>query len=113
MLIEVKGLGFRFGRGPFLWRGIGLGVRAGEVLAVLGPNGTGKTTFIKSLVGLLPPTEGHVHCAGSIGYVPQSTQLAFSYLVRDVVAMGRARYVGFLGALRPQDYRAIRTAIEQ
>lgn len=113
MPIEAINLGFRFGGGPFLWRGVALTVRAGEVLAVLGPNGTGKTTFIKCLAGLLAPTEGHVRCAGSVGYVPQATQLAFSYAVRDVVAMGRARHVGLLGALRAHDVAAIETAIKQ
>jgi iron complex transport system ATP-binding protein len=113
MLIEVENLGFRYGMGPFLWRGVALGVRPGEVLAVLGPNGTGKTTFIKSLVGLLKPTEGCVRRAGPVGYVPQATQLAFSYAVRDVVAMGRARHLGLLGMMRARDRRAIEAAIEQ
>lgn len=113
MLIDVDGLGFRFAGRPFLWRNIALSVCAGEVLAVLGPNGTGKTTFIKALVGLLSPTEGEVRRAGPVGYVPQMTQLAFSYLVRDVVAMGRARHIGLLGTLRTLDIQAVENAIEE
>ncbi len=113
MLLETDQLGFRFGNAPFLWRGIGLGVRAGDVLAVLGPNGTGKTTFIKTLAGLLRPTEGKVSRQGSVGYVPQSTELAFSYRVRDVVAMGRARHVGLLGNLSSNDRFIIDNAVAQ
>src|SRR5262245_53903768 len=110
MLIEATSLGFRFGKSPFLWRHIDLGVRAGEVLAVLGPNGIGKTTFIKCLAGLLSPSEGQVRRSGAIGYVPQSTHLAFSFLVRDVVAMGRARHLGLLGILGTHDHHAVEAA---
>ena len=113
MLIEAQHLGVRFGDGPWLWRGIALAVRAGDVLAVLGPNGSGKTTFIKTIVGLIRPSEGRVERAASLGYVPQTTQLAFPYLVRDVVAMGRARHLGLLGTLRARDHAAITAAMEQ
>jgi iron complex transport system ATP-binding protein len=113
MLIEAEGIGIRFGQGPWLWRGISLGVEAGDVLAVLGPNGSGKTTCIKIMVGLIPPSEGRIRRAVSVGYVPQSTQLAFPYLVREVVAMGRARHLGLLGTLRARDHAAIATAMEE
>jgi iron complex transport system ATP-binding protein len=113
MLIETTNLGFRFGDRPFLWRGIAFTLNAGNILAVLGPNGVGKTTLIKCLAGLLPPTEGKAYRAGAIGYVPQATQLAFSYPVRDVVAMGRARHLGLLGVLKARDRDAISAAIEQ
>lgn len=113
MLLETHGLGFRFGNGPFLWREIGVGVSPGDVLAVLGPNGAGKTTFIKVITGLLSPTEGTILRHGSCGYVPQATQLAFSYRVRDVVTMGRARHIGLLGSLRTGDRDAVEAAICQ
>lgn len=113
MLIDADDLGFRFGDGPWIWRHLTLSVNRGDVLAVLGPNGSGKTTFIKTLVGLLQPSEGHIRRSVPVGYVPQITELAFPYRVRDVVAMGRARHLGLLSTMRTGDHAAIAAAIEQ
>jgi iron complex transport system ATP-binding protein len=65
------------------------------------------------ITGLISPTEGTILRRGSCGYVPQATQLAFSYRVRDVVTMGRARHVGLLGSLHARDRDAIAAAISQ
>src|SRR5580704_1400229 len=75
-----------------LWSGLDLSVADGEFLAVLGPNGTGKTTLLKVLLGLLPLSEGIVRVNGKppsrgnpdIGYIPQ--QQAFD---RDLPIRGR------------------------
>jgi zinc/manganese transport system ATP-binding protein len=75
-----------------LWSGLDLSVSDGEFLAVLGPNGTGKTTLLKVLLGLLPLSEGIVRVNGKppsrgnpdIGYIPQ--QQAFD---RDLPIRGR------------------------
>ncbi len=113
MLIETDNLGIRFGDALWLWRGISLRINAGDVLAVLGPNGSGKTTFIKTVVGLLQPSEGCIRRSVPLGYVPQTSQLAFPYLVREVVAMGRARHLGLLGTLRARDHSAITAAMQK
>ncbi|MEU5840393.1 ABC transporter ATP-binding protein [Rhodococcus sp. NPDC047139] len=70
-----------------------MSVDAGEILAVLGPNARGKTTMLKCLSGLLSPVTGTVTSSGTIGYVPQSHAVAFSFSVLDIVLMGRARKV--------------------
>jgi zinc/manganese transport system ATP-binding protein len=65
--------------GRILWRGLDLSIAAGEFLAVLGGNGTGKTTLLKLLLGLLRPAGGQVSILGEpvrrgdrrVGYVPQ------------------------------------------
>lgn len=76
-----------------------LSVHKGDFLAVLGPNGGGKTTLLKVMLGLIKPTSGTVRVfggppgatTGRIGYVPQSLQFdrAFPISVREVVLMGR------------------------
>ena len=84
-------LGLRFGERT-LWRDLSFELNEGEFLAVLGPNGTGKTSLIRILLGLLAPTGGTVTVDGSspalgrgeIGYVPQ--QRAFD---RDLPLRGR------------------------
>ncbi len=73
-------------------------IRKGEYLAILGPNGGGKTTLLKLMLGLLHPTQGHILLAGQapqrtiprIGYVPQYTQARpdFPISVMDAVLMG-------------------------
>ena len=57
--MEVSGLGRRFG-GRWVFRGISFELNKGDRLAVLGPNGTGKSTLLRCIAGLLLPTEGSV-----------------------------------------------------
>ncbi|NEW71332.1 peptidase domain-containing ABC transporter [Streptomyces rhizosphaericus] len=58
--IELRGVGFRYGQGPWILRDLTLRVPAGAKLAVVGASGSGKTTMIRLLAGLLRPTEGTV-----------------------------------------------------
>ena len=82
---------------------VSLTLRQGEIVAILGPNGIGKTTIFKSVLGFLPLLEGRITLNGypreqltpkqfsrHVGYVPQSHEPPFPYSVPDVVVMGRA-----------------------
>jgi len=71
-LVEAKGLGVRDG-GRWLIHHIDLNVCRGEIVTVIGPNGGGKTTLVRALLGLLPAETGTVSRADGlrIGYVPQ------------------------------------------
>jgi phospholipid/cholesterol/gamma-HCH transport system ATP-binding protein len=62
--VVVEGLTKSFGR-KNVWQDLALTIPAGEVTAMLGPSGTGKTVFLKSLVGLLKPERGHVYVDGT------------------------------------------------
>jgi phospholipid/cholesterol/gamma-HCH transport system ATP-binding protein len=62
--VVVEGLSKSFGRKP-VWRDVTLTLPAGEVSVMLGPSGTGKTVFLKSLVGLIKPERGHVYVDGT------------------------------------------------
>src|SRR5204863_2920433 len=61
--VVVEGLSKSFGR-HVVWRDISLTLPAGEVSVMLGPSGTGKTVFLKSLVGLIRPDQGRVMVDG-------------------------------------------------
>ncbi len=63
-LVEVRDVTFAYPDGPTVLHGISLDVRIGEIVALVGPNGSGKTTFSKHLNGLLSPSGGSVHVAG-------------------------------------------------
>ena len=77
-VVAVEDLALRFGTRT-LFEGLSFELRAGELLAVLGPNGTGKTSLIRIMLGLLTPSAGRVAIEGCpprerchrIGYVPQ------------------------------------------
>ena len=90
-VVRLQQATMRFGART-LWADLTLDLAAGEFLAVLGPNGTGKTTLLKVLLGLQPLSGGSVHVAGRtprrgsnvVGYVPQ--QKGFD---RDLPLRGR------------------------
>jgi iron complex transport system ATP-binding protein len=94
--------------------GLDVGLRAGEVLALLGPNGGGKTTLLKTLLGLIPALGGDVELDGrrlsalsvrerarTLAYVPQVHGGTFAFTVHDVVLMGRTAHRGLFA--RPSD----------
>ncbi|NND50122.1 MAG: metal ABC transporter ATP-binding protein [Rhizobiales bacterium] len=72
ILVSLEGAGARQS-GHWLVRGVDLSVRRGEIVTLIGPNGSGKTTSAKLAIGLIRPSEGKVKRADNltIGYVPQ------------------------------------------
>ena len=96
-LLELRGAAVRIGDRT-LWSGVDLTVHKGEFVAVLGPNGVGKSTLIKAVLGLLPLVEGTISVMGEppgsandqIGYLPQRRSFDAQLRVRgvDVVRLG-------------------------
>jgi iron complex transport system ATP-binding protein len=111
-MIDVTGLGFRYGQ-TWVFRDINFSLQAGEIAAVLGPNGRGKTTLLKSVMGLLQPDTGSVRLRGRPGYVAQRAEIAFAYTVIDIVVMGRAAHVGMFSAPGKKHYQHARQALAQ
>jgi iron complex transport system ATP-binding protein len=106
--------------------GVSLSLRAGEVVALLGPNGGGKTTLFRTLLGLLPSQGGRVLLEGvdlatlpraevarRIAYVPQAHTGYFPFVVLDVVTMGRTAHLGPFGGPGAHDREAARAALER
>ncbi|NIY49350.1 ABC transporter ATP-binding protein [Cedecea colo] len=85
----------------------------GEIWAVLGRNGLGKSTLLDTLSGVLKPLAGGFKSEGGVGIVAQHSHLPFPYTVRDVVLMGRARHVGLFSLPGRKDGKRITEALEQ
>ncbi len=121
-VIEVNDLWFSFNGNPVL-EDVNLTIHPRDFLAVIGPNGGGKTTLLKLILGLLEPDRGTVRvfghspreAAGSIGYVPQEIDInkGFPISVRDVVLMGRMRGGGGWRRFSRSDKIAARQALER
>jgi len=94
-IIEAKGINFRYCKEKIL-DNISFCVESGDFFAITGPNGGGKSTLIKIILGILEPIGGEIEVLESlksnndIGYVPQNTNinLDFPITVLDVVLMG-------------------------
>ena len=114
-LFEVRNISFDYD-GEEIFSDISFSIEKGDVLCILGPNGTGKTTLIKCLNGLQDTNSGEILINGQnienlsfqqiskhIGYIPQSHVPSFPFKVFDVVLMGRAPYLNLTDTPREED----------
>lgn len=125
MILQAAGLSIGY-RGTVIGRDLAVALPAGDVLVLLGPNGGGKTTLLKTLLGLLSPLAGEVRLedrplaafsvrerARRIAYVPQVHVGTFGFSVEEVVLMGRTAHGGFLSRPSARDEAAAWEAMER
>ncbi len=105
--------------------GISVNVSSGEILCLLGPNGVGKTTFFKTILGFLKLKSGEILIDGKnihnysrkqlakiIGYVPQLHTPTFPFKVFDVVLMGRTAHIPMFSSPSKKDRYIAEKALE-
>ncbi|MFF5142199.1 metal ABC transporter ATP-binding protein [Streptomyces sp. NPDC013157] len=121
-VISLRGVTAELGSRPVL-RGIDLTVHRGEVAALLGANGSGKSTAIRTIIGQVPASGGEIALFGTprrafrdwsrVGYVPQRTTAAGGVpaTVTEVVSAGRLSRTRF-GLFRRADHAAVRHALD-
>lgn len=125
MSIEVRNLSFSYGSRQVL-HDISFSVEKGEFLSILGPNGVGKSTLFRCILGLLSGYTGTVmvdgvdarsfsvrEAAKHIAYIPQSSRPIFNYSVFDIVLMGRSSSLSPFRSPGRQDNDRCRWALEK
>jgi zinc transport system ATP-binding protein len=125
-VIETRGVHFAYGDGPKVLEGLNFKVTDGEFLGLIGPNGGGKTTLLKLILGMMEPASGEVLVLGRratqlghdrrlLGYVPQDTGVRkqFPATVFDVTLMGTYASLGIFRQPGKKEHDAAREAIRQ
>ena len=124
--IRVENLSYTYpGSGVEVFSEVGFEIRQGDVVSLLGPNGTGKSTLLKCLAGVLPCSRGRIlldgkdagglspaDLASKMAYVPQTQFSPFPYPVREIVMMGRAAHLGLFSSPGRRDDDICNEAME-
>ena len=126
--IQADDIAFGYNQDPSsaVFHNVSFSVRSGDIFCLLGPNGTGKSTLLKCITGILRVQQGRVlfddhnllslglpEIAQRIGYVPQGLMSAFPFRIKDIVVMGRAPHLSILASPSQRDvaiaYEAMKT----
>ena len=124
--VGARAIEFAYRPGAKVLDGVDLDLHSGEMTALVGPNGSGKSTLLKILAGLIEPDAGSVSLGGSdmaglaraevarkVAVVPQETRISLPFTVGEMVLMGRAPHIGYLGIESAADLAAARAACER
>ncbi len=127
MILEARALAVRYpGAARLALDGVSLTVAPGRLVAVAGPNGGGKTTLVRALLGHLPLQAGDALLDGrpvrewkaaavarGVGVVSQREEIVFPLTVRQTVLLGRYPHLGPLSAEGPADHAAVAAALRR
>ncbi len=125
MSLKIENLSFSYGEHRVL-KSIDFSTEYGEFLSVLGPNGVGKSTLFRCILGLLTPTEGQTRIDGTpiqelgaaelarrIAYIPQSHSPVFNFSVGDMVLMGTTAQTGRFSSPGKKEIKLAEEAMER
>ncbi|MDV6012745.1 ABC transporter ATP-binding protein [Haloechinothrix sp. LS1_15] len=123
VLLSVDGLAAGHGAHRVV-SDVSLGFTAGELTVLVGPNGCGKSTVLRTIAGLQPALAGEVRVGGAplesysrralarrVAFLPQTPQVPAGLTVRELVRHGRYAHRGALGRHRPEDTEAVEWAL--
>ncbi|NIP29670.1 MAG: ATP-binding cassette domain-containing protein [Candidatus Dadabacteria bacterium] len=115
-VVEFENVQIGYDKRPILERVLDLTILREQFWGIVGPNGGGKTTFLKTIIGLLPPVSGHVHYEYSpvFGYVPQFSTFddIYPFSVKEFVSMGRYSRIPIGAGIGKKDKEKIMQCIE-
>ena len=125
LAVELDGVAFGYRPGQRVLEGVDLRIEEGEFVAIAGPNGGGKTTLVRLVLGLERPAAGRASLFGepahrfsrkrTLGYLAQRSELGGDApaTVREVVSAGRLAAGGLLGPLRRRDRELVAEAVQR
>ena len=126
MRFGVAGGTFGYHKNHILFEDVSFMVKEGEILTILGPNGVGKTTFLKCMMGFLKWDKGETVIQGKsfdtmknidiwkkVSYVPQAKATLFPYTVMEMVLMGRNPHIGVLSMPSDKDMALCHWALKE
>lgn len=124
-IMDIRNAEFSYNGKKSIFRNVNISIERGDVLCILGPNGTGKSTLIKCMSSLLKLKSGKIllkdkniysmnntEIAKVMGYIPQSNNSTFAYSVLDIVLMGRTPYLSITSVPGKNDYKIAEEALE-
>lgn len=124
MILEVDSLSFAYGQRDVL-QNVSFSAFSGNLVAVLGPNGVGKSTLFRCILGMLKPRTGKIRVdgrdissmsrhelSGCMAYIPQSSAPVFDYTVLDTVLMGTTGALPLLSSPKEAQKQAALEALE-
>lgn len=125
-MLQVRGLRAGYGKHAEVIHGIDFDLSDGEFCCIIGANGCGKTTTLKTVLALIEPLGGTITLDGKetarmtdrerarcFAYIPQTHKLAFPFQVKDVVLMGRTPYIDRFASASKHDRRIAYAALCQ
>ena len=125
MSIEVRELSFAYKRNVPVLRDLSFSLQSGKFICLLGPNGVGKSTLFKCMLGLLRGYDGEIiidgdnirslskkQLARKVAYIPQSTAPVFNYTVSDIVLMGTTSLTGSFSSPGTREVAFVDSALE-
>jgi iron complex transport system ATP-binding protein len=112
-VVHFEDLGHAYRPSRWVFQNYNAQVKRGSTFALLGPNGCGKTTLLKIMLGALKPTKGTIKVEGRMAFVPQLFHVTFDYSVLDMVLMGRAKHVGVFSQPSAADEEAAMASLER
>lgn len=110
-MIDVKHLNFSIGHRQ-LFTDLSFNQPKGSIGAILGPNGRGKTTLLRLLLGLQKGMQGQVSLNAPVAYVPQLTGSLFHYSVRTMVSLGRIRHLPWYASPSERDNQIVEQCLD-
>ena len=118
MIVQCKSIALGYGNAPLI-ENLSFALKAGEVCGVVGHNGAGKSTFVKTMLGLQSPIKGQFDWENgdppTLSYLGQRDEFDNQFPIRvyDLVAMGAWHGLGFWSGINEQKAKAIETALHQ